>query len=85
MARIRSFYHFTPDVRPHRSDVDCGYTVLQSETGPLLHLATFGSDQRKFTGAASQLLQIDRERASELLRIIGEAFPGLVAAEHSAD
>lgn len=77
MARIRSFVRSTSKVAPHPTEVDCEYTTVGTGQTRLLHLATLGSDQRKRPGIPSQLIQLDEERARELLRIVRETFPGI--------
>ena len=67
MALIRSFERRTLE-RPHRHQpTDCAWTTfIDEDGGPILQLDTFGSDQRKLQGKASQSIQLDR-RAAELL------------------
>ncbi|MFC7530298.1 hypothetical protein [Actinoplanes sp. GCM10030250] len=64
----------------HRTEVDCGWQVIDHHGGSYLQLSTYGSDQRKSEKKVSQTIQIDRAQAAELLNIIGRAFPGLQAA-----
>lgn len=78
MARIRSFEKGAQDVRPHASEVDCYHQVLVDGDGEaLLHLSTFGSDQRQSKPKSSQVLQIDERSAAQLIRIMRSAFPRL--------
>lgn len=42
-----------------------------------VQLETYGSDERKMQGKTSQTIEIDRDRAADLIRILREAFPGL--------
>lgn len=78
LARIRGFERGAQDVRPHASEVDCYYEVVNdSDGGALLHLSTFGSDNRQSKPKSSQVLQLDKETAAELMAIIKSVFPGL--------
>ena len=78
MARIRRFEKGGQDVRPHVSEVDCYFQVLVDADGrKLLHLSTFGSDQRQSKPKSSQVLQLDESAASELIEIVRSAFPQL--------
>lgn len=78
MARIRSFEVGVQDVRPHSSEVDCFHQTLQDGDGcVLLHLSTFGSDQRQSKPKSSQVLQIDERGAVQLMNILRNAFPGV--------
>jgi hypothetical protein len=78
VARIRSLDVGTQNVRPHASEVDCFYQVVE---GPqherLLHLSTFGSDTRKSDPKSSQSIQVDRELAGQLIEVLRRVFPGL--------
>jgi len=76
MARVRSLARGTQSVKPHRSEVDCFYQVVETEDGTkYLHLTTFGSDDRSSEAKSSQSMQIDEAIARQLARIIGETFP----------
>ena len=76
MARIRSISHGTQSIRPHESEVDCFYNVLHQPDGiPLLHLSTFGSDNRQSKPKSSQSIQIDEHIARELMAILEKTFP----------
>lgn len=53
--------------------MECGWTYNRSKQGPqILQLETYASD-----GTTSQVLQIDVERANELIAIIKQVFPDL--------
>ncbi|MGW5075794.1 hypothetical protein [Rhodococcus sp. NPDC004095] len=78
MARIRSLDKGTQSITAHTSLVDCFHsTVLDADGELLLHLSTFGSDQRKSKPKSSQSIQIDAAMAAQLLEVIYEAFPAL--------
>jgi hypothetical protein len=44
----------------------------------LLRLETYGSPGRQVPGKRSQSFELDRERASALVQILREVFPGIV-------
>ena len=49
---------------------------MYSDNGTkLLRLATLGSDQRKLHPKPSQIIELDRQIASKLVRLIVETFP----------
>lgn len=76
MARIRSLAPGTQSIRPHETEVDCFYRVLETAGGErLLHLTTFGSDQRKSKPKSSQSIQIDKATAERLVKLLRETFP----------
>ncbi|GIH73108.1 hypothetical protein [Sphaerimonospora thailandensis] len=77
MAKIKEFFKDTKTSGPHPTEVECGYQVIRGREGVLLQLSTYGSDSRQSEKKTSQTLQLDREHAAELLRIIIHAFPDL--------
>jgi hypothetical protein len=77
MAKIKEFFRVTKAASPHPTEVECGYQIILTEDGPLLQLSTYGSDGRQSEKKVSQTLQLDRERAAELLQIIKKAFPDI--------
>lgn len=62
-----------------RSEVECGYAVGEKDGTRVLHLETYGSSSRSIPGKVSQSLEIDEQRAKELVAILRQAFPGLEA------
>lgn len=77
MARVRSFGPNHQRVKAHSTEVDCEYVVINDGSQRLLHLTTFGSDDRASERKSSQSLQLDLEAARQLLQIIEQAFPEL--------
>ena len=75
MARIKSFNRLDPN-RPHGhpTEVDCEYAVIEVDGKPLLQLTTRGSADRSDPGTVSQTLQLDRNAATKLAKIINQAF-----------
>lgn len=70
MALIEGFAYRSDRPVNYRTRVDCGWTYDKSEG--LLQLETYASD-----GTTSQILQMDQQRAGELMGIIAQAFPEL--------
>lgn len=77
MARIRSFGKSTQDVRIHPTEVDCEHRVIHDGKVRLLHLSTFGSDERASERKSSQSLQLDEDAARQLVAILKSAFPSI--------
>ena len=75
MARIRSFATSDQRIKAHPTEVDCEYAVLGDGPTRLVHLTTFGSDDRKSDRKSSQSLQLDLACARELVEILQRAFP----------
>lgn len=77
MARIKEFFRTYQNARAHPTDVECGYQPVASGYGVLLQLSTYGSDARQSEKKVSQTIQLDREQAGNLVKIIKETFPDL--------
>lgn len=77
MALIRRFFHLHGEGSVHRSETDAGWAKVLNGQEHLLYIGTYGSDQRQSKPKPSQVIQLDRERASELVQIIHDVFPGL--------
>lgn len=62
------------------------YQVVLSDSGtPFLRLATLGSDSRKLHPKPSQIFELDRAMAGELIDIIADTFPGLLSNPRDED
>jgi len=76
MARVRSLNEATgrpPSVHP--TEVDCTWQTTQTPDGStLVTLSTYGSDNRVSQPKVSQTIQLDRELAAELVRVLTAAF-----------
>ena len=70
MALIEGFTYRSDRTVSYRTRVDCGWTYDKSES--LLQLETYASD-----GTTSQVLQMDQQRAGELMGIIAQVFAEL--------
>lgn len=70
MALITGFKYRSDRTVSYKTRVECGWTSDKSEG--LLQLETYASD-----GTTSQVLQIDQQRAGELMGIIAQVFPEL--------
>jgi hypothetical protein len=76
VALIRRFIQGEQRVRRHPTRVDCYFQVLD-DGSRLLHLTTFGSNERSSEPKSSQSIQLDEDRARELIAILKDAFPTL--------
>ena len=76
MALITEFERIDRRIS-YRSTTRCGWTVGQSRGQRLIHLETYGSQDRSIPDKGSQFLQLDESAATQLLAIIREAFPAL--------
>jgi hypothetical protein len=59
----------------HPTHVDAKLKVISTHGHePIVQIDTFGSDQRKLEGKVSQTLQFSRESATELVKVLRQAF-----------
>jgi hypothetical protein len=78
MARIARFTRLAKDRVGRHTNVECGYAVVEFDGRNTLLLETYGSDQRAVPGKTSQSLLIDEEAAAQLMRLLAQAFPGVL-------
>lgn len=76
MARIRSLKEtVTDNSRLHPTEVDCTWQTTRTANGEVfVTLSTYGSDHRVSHPKVSQTIQLDREIAAELVRVLTAAF-----------
>lgn len=77
MAIIRSIEPGTQRVNRHDSEVDCYYQTID-DGERLLHLSTFGSDNRQSKPKSSQSIQLDRDMAVQLIEVLLKVFPDIL-------
>lgn len=78
MARVAAFVSSVHErERLHETKVECVWHTFTARGETILQLDTYGSDERQIPGKVSQTLQLDRETASSLVRILRDVFPGL--------
>lgn len=77
MAIIRSIEAGTQRVNRHDSEVDCYYQIID-DGERLLHLSTFGSDNRQSKPKSSQSIQLDRDMAVQLIEVLLKVFPDIL-------
>jgi hypothetical protein len=56
-------------------EVECGFSVFDSNGRRYLQLDTYGSAERATPGKTSQSIQFDEASASDLKRLIEQTFP----------
>ncbi len=77
MALIGEFHHVTSDKSALHKPVSCGWRAFHAGDMKILQLDTYGSDTRQIPNKVSQSIQLDREGAAELLKLIRDTFPGI--------
>lgn len=75
MARVKRFFEAPDGSKRHPTEVECGWSVINSSSGRLLQLSTYGSEQRQSHPKVSQTIQLDQEAAADLIGIIAQTFP----------
>jgi hypothetical protein len=60
-----------------RSETACGYRIAEVAGRRVLHLETYGSQDRAVPGKGSQYFTLDEPAARGLLALLVEAFPSL--------
>jgi 5-methylcytosine-specific restriction protein B len=78
VARIVRFFPDPTEGSATHTEVECGWRTVESPSGRVLQLDTYGSDTRQFKGKKSQSIQIDERAAAELLRLLRSTFPTLL-------
>lgn len=75
MAKIRSISPSTQRVKAHPTEADCQFAVVYDDDGTkILHLSTFGSDNRVSAPKSSQSIQLDYPVAEQLLELLIDTF-----------
>jgi hypothetical protein len=75
---ITQFFPLPSDGGGRRhSQCACGWKVVERDGVRVVQLDTYGSHDPQDRGTVSQSLQVDEERARELVQILRNAFPTL--------
>lgn len=77
MAFIREFAGRPLTPKRIHGPVVCGYQTVELDGRTVLQLETYGSRDRVVRDAPSQKIQVDREGAATLKRILEQSFPGI--------
>lgn len=75
MAIIRNLVQGHQNVQAHPTYVEGYVQILNDDSGrPLVHVSTWGSDNRKTAKKQSQVIQFDENSAAELAKYFVRAF-----------
>ncbi|WP_196248900.1 MULTISPECIES: hypothetical protein [Nocardiaceae] len=75
MAKIRSISPSTQRVKSAPTEVDCQFAVFHDkDENKILHLSTFGSDNRVSAPKSSQSIQLDLPMAEQLVELLIDTF-----------
>ena len=74
MAFVRGFESTQMDRNSLHEEVKATYSVFRWDDRVLLQIDTFGRPDRQIPGKKSQTIQLDREAAQQLYRILQDEF-----------
>lgn len=74
MALIRSFTRKYMDRNSLHDEIEATYTIFERDGRVLLQIDTYGRETREIPGKKSQTIQLDREGAIALFRILKQEF-----------
>ncbi|OBG64738.1 hypothetical protein [Mycobacterium sp. E3339] len=77
MALISEFQHVGSDRNAVHKPVLCGWRSFTVDGQTFLQLDTYGSDERQIPNKVSQSIQLGRDGAATLLKLIQDTFGGL--------
>ena len=73
MALVKKFVKLEKQRNSVHREVDYTYTVFDDSMGnKIFQIDTYGSPDREIKGKVSQSIQLDKESAEELIKIIKE-------------
>jgi hypothetical protein len=76
-ALISKFQQVDSDRNGVHKPVLCGWRRFNADGQIFLQFDTYGSDERQIPNKVSQSIQLDREAAASLLKLIRDTFGGL--------
>ena len=75
MAEILTFARGTRvDLKQHPTRISCFYTTAEVGGRRIIQFDMFGSDKRQDAGSQSQTMQLDADRAEQLIAILRAEF-----------
>jgi hypothetical protein len=74
VALIRSFTRKYMDRNSLHDEIEATYTIFERDGRVLLQIDTYGRETREIPGKKSQTIQLDREGAIALFRILKQEF-----------
>lgn len=77
MALLQTMTKVTKDRQARHKPTDGGWSVFTADGVTYFQLDTYGTGDRQDVGTVSQSIQIDRQRAADLVSALREVFPDL--------
>ena len=75
MALVRKIRKISKARPAVHAEVECECAIFEEKGARYLQLDTYGTKQRKRKDQISQSIQLTRESADELRRLLDQAFP----------
>jgi hypothetical protein len=74
MALIRHFDRKHMERNSIHDEISASYTVFERDGRRFIQIDSYGRDEREIPGKKSQTIQLDRDGAQQLYRILQNAF-----------
>ncbi len=74
MALIRSFTEKRMERNSLHDQIEATYSVFETDGRVVVQIDSYGRKSREIPGKKSQTIQLDRDGASQLYRILKSAF-----------
>lgn len=74
MALIRSFTRKHMERNSLHDEIDATYTTFERDGRVFIQIDSYGRDTREMPGKKSQTIQLDREGATALFKILKQEF-----------
>ena len=74
MALIRQFKRKHMDRNSVHDEISASYTVFERDGRRFIQIDSYGRDERQIPGKKSQTIQLDRDGAHALYKILGSEF-----------
>jgi len=74
MALVRNFRKSELEKNSVHDEIEASYAVFEQDQRVLIQIDTFGRKSRQIPGKKSQTIQLDREGAEQLYKILKTAF-----------
>ena len=74
MALIRTFVEKHMERNSIHDEIEASYSVFENDGRVFVQIDSYGRDERQIPGKKSQTIQLDKQGAAELCKILKRAF-----------
>ena len=74
MALVRKFEDLEVERTQPQAEVEARYSIFEHEKRTYVQINTYGRPDRAIPGKVSQVIQLDRQGAEDLMAILKRAF-----------